>query len=385
MKRTHSIILFALLLTVSMLAQAQQLQTQRFTPVEGPNLSSRIEAAVKLGKATQPRGHFWVAYGFDVRPGVAIDLEIVEANGSFTFLEGTSVTIDPRYETRNLGVFLLYEPGSENISRVEVYNLQRQHEYSGYPVYWTGRAGNEESLNFLRSLIAPNQTNRIPERALLAIAVHDDQRVEQLLIDLIRRPPVEGLRSRAIYWLGQFPGSATKQSFLADIARNEGESTEIRGSAVSAIGASHDTATLNLLETLYASFTSQELKKRALSGISTNDNKDAAAAFLMRVASNANTDTELKKKAISSLGVIASQRALETLGGTIAATSDADTEVQKQAVYAIARRPKDEAIPLLIKTARTHPKAQVRKTAIYWLGQIGDERALDFFRELLAK
>jgi len=35
-------------------------------------------------------------------------------------------------------------------NRMEVYNLERKREYAGYPVYWLGRANNEESLNYLR-------------------------------------------------------------------------------------------------------------------------------------------------------------------------------------------------------------------------------------------
>jgi HEAT repeat protein len=59
--------------------------------------------------------------------------------------------------------------------------------------------------------------------------------------------------------------------------------------------------------------------------------------------------------------------------------------VQKQAVFAISQRPRDEAVPLLIRIAKTHPKAAVRKQAIFWLGQTGDERALEFFKEVLLK
>jgi HEAT repeat protein len=65
--------------------------------------------------------------------------------------------------------------------------------------------------------------------------------------------------------------------------------------------------------------------------------------------------------------------------------NDVDVEVQKQAVIAIGRRQKDEAIPILIRTARNHPKMVVRKLAIQVLGQTGDERAVAFFRELLSK
>jgi len=65
--------------------------------------------------------------------------------------------------------------------------------------------------------------------------------------------------------------------------------------------------------------------------------------------------------------------------------SDPETEIQKQAVIAIGRRPKDEAIPILIRTARNHPKVEVRKIAVQMLGRTGDERAVSFFKELLAK
>jgi len=65
--------------------------------------------------------------------------------------------------------------------------------------------------------------------------------------------------------------------------------------------------------------------------------------------------------------------------------NDVDVELQKQAVIAIGRRQKDEAIPILIRTARNHPKMVVRKLAIQVLGQTGDERAVAFFRELLSK
>lgn len=91
---------------------------------------------------------------------------------------------------------------------------------------------------------------------------------------------------------------------------------------------------------------------------------------------------ELRKSAIASLGRIAGQKSLGALTGTV--DGDADIELQKQAVVAISRRPRDEAIPILIRTARNHPRMPIRKLAIQMLGQTGDERAVVFFRELLS-
>ena len=141
-------------------------------------------------------------------------------------------------------------------------------------------------------------------------------------------------------------------------------------------------ATLPLLENLYETMTSRELKKRALSGIARNDNRDGAATYLIRIAET-EKELDLRKSAIASLGRIAGEKSLGALTNTV--DSDPETEIQKQAVIAIGRRAKDEAIPILIRTARSHPKMQVRKVAIQMLGRTGDERAVAFFRELLAK
>jgi HEAT repeat protein len=360
-------------------------QTKNFTPVDGASLKAKIDNAVTQGRASAQGGRFWVGYQFEVRPGVAIDFEIVDSSGGVYFsMDGTSMTFDQRYETRELGLFLLFDTQRDLFTRAEVYNLRRTHEFSGYPVYWAGRASNEESLNYLKSVVDSSspEVNRLADRAAFAIALHDDARVESILTDFIRRPVAEPIRSRAIYWLGYTPESQAKNNFLAEIARNSQEGGDARQQAMSALGMSRSAATLPLLENLYETMTSRELKRRALAGIARNDNRDGAATYLIRIAET-EKELDLRKSAISRLGRIAGEKSLGALTNTL--DSDPDTEVQKQAVIAIARRPKDEAIPILIRTARNHPKMPVRKVAIQMLGQTGDERAVAFFRELLGK
>ena len=356
-----------------------------FIPVEGANLKTKIDGAIAAGKANAVNGRFWVAYQFEVRPGVAVDFEIVDSAGSiYLSSDGTSMMFDQRNETRDLGLFLMYDAARESFIRADIYNLRRTHEYSNYPVYWAGRISNEESLDFLKSIIdspAP-QLKGLAERALFAIALHDDARVDGLLTEMIRRPLAEPLRSRALYWLGNTPETPAKNTLFTEIVRNNQETTEARNAAMSALAMSRSAGVLPLLENLFETMPTHELKRRALTGISRNDNADAAANYLIRVA-DSEKDMELRKSAIASLGRIAGQKSLGALTGTV--DGDADIELQKQAVVAIGRRPKDEAIPILIRTARNHPKMPIRKLAIQMLGQTGDERAVAFFRELLSK
>lgn len=360
-------------------------QTKNFIPVDGANLKAKIDGAIIAGKANATGGRFWVGYQFEARPGVAIDFEVVDsAGGVYMSMDGTSIMFDPRHETRELGVFLLYDTTREAFIRAEVYNLRRNREYSSYPVYWAGQISNEESLNYLKSIVdAPaREVNRLAERATFAIALHDDARVDPMLIEMIRRPVDEPTRSRAIYWLGNTPETTAKNTLFTEIVRNTQESTDVRQAAMSALAMSRSAAVLPLLQNLFETMPTRDLKRRALTGLSRNDNGDAAATYLIHVAET-EKDIELRKSAIANLGRIAGQKSLGALTTTV--DSDGDIEVQKQAVIAIGRRAKDEAIPVLIRTARNHPKMAVRKLAIQVLGQTGDERAVAFFRELLSK
>jgi HEAT repeat protein len=104
---------------------------------------------------------------------------------------------------------------------------------------------------------------------------------------------------------------------------------------------------------------------------------------LFAVAS-ADENVDLRRQAIRLLGERAGKRSLDFLSNT-AQSADGNTEVQIQAVRAISERNAEEAVPLLIKIAKTHPNQMVRKQAIRALGESGDPRAVDFFREVLAR
>ena len=128
-------------------------------------------------------------------------------------------------ETRNLAIFLLRDPSSNQITRMEVYNLERKREYSGYPVYWLGRANNEESLNYLRAIAAATPLDMLSERAVLGIALHDDARVGGMLKNFITTSPNQRIRSTSVYWLGRVGG---EQAFLASLVRNDAEDKKIQ-------------------------------------------------------------------------------------------------------------------------------------------------------------
>src|SRR5436853_2843173 len=387
---------FALLCIVS-LTVADNIHAQRdnFTPVDGASLRGKLDNAISKGRATQSR--FWAGYQFDVRPGICVDAEFTNEHGGRTIVYGIAYQKGQRIETRNLGVFMLYDAGGKALDRVELYNLDRHHSFSGYPVCWMGHATNDVSLTLLRGLVDTNTTTKVAENAVVSIAMHDDSRIDGLIEGFARNSTNNKVRQSAVFWLGQLPGS---HPYLGEVIRSEQEGTELRKQAAFSLGISSDPQAMATLQSIYGSINNREVKKQiifaafvnndeekdSLTGRGTSEKRSGSVEgtnFLIRVAET-DSDNELKKQALFWIGQRAGQRSLEVLGKTVD-SDDADTDVQKQAVFAISQRPKDEAVPLLIKIAKTHAKPEVRKQAMFWLGQTGDPRALEFFKEVLSK
>ena len=103
---------------------------------------------------------------------------------------------------------------------------------------------------------------------------------------------------------------------------------------------------------------------------------------LLRLARRTDLPLDTRKHAIFWLGQAAGAASMRGLD-SLATDHRGDLEIRKQAVFALSQRPADEGVPMLIHIARTSPQREVRKSALFWLGQSGDPRALALFEELL--
>jgi hypothetical protein len=105
---------------------------------------------------------------------------------------------------------------------------------------------------------------------------------------------------------------------------------------------------------------------------------------LIRLAKDEDRPRETRKQAVFWLGQAAGDAATAGLD-SLSKDASVDREVQKQVVFALSQRPKDEGIPILIRVAKTHRDPEVRRDAMFWLGQSNDPRAIALFEEVLTK
>lgn len=103
---------------------------------------------------------------------------------------------------------------------------------------------------------------------------------------------------------------------------------------------------------------------------------------LVRLARNPRLPEEVHRQAVFWLSQAAGAEAGHALD-SIASDSGGSREVRKQAIFALAQQPANEGVPVLIRIARSNTDAELRKSALFWLGQSEDRRAIDLFEELL--
>ena len=65
------------------------------------------------------------------------------------------------------------------------------------------------------------------------------------------------------------------------------------------------------------------------------------------------------------------------------AGSDPETEVRTSAVFALSQSEDDAAIDALIGIVRANRDAEVVRSALFWLGESGDPRVIALFEEIL--
>jgi hypothetical protein len=105
---------------------------------------------------------------------------------------------------------------------------------------------------------------------------------------------------------------------------------------------------------------------------------------LLRVARDDGRPNQVRKQAVFWLGQAAGDPATAGLK-EIVGDAALDRDVREQAIFALSQQPKDKGVPALINVVRTNKDPELRRKALFWLGQSGDPRAVNLIEELLTR
>lgn len=212
-------------------------------------------------------------------------------------------------------------------------------------VFWLSQVPTERAVTMLDSILRTTNDEELREKALFALSQQQSPRAGQILRTYAETATAPSdARAKAIFWLGQRP-SGENATFL-------------RG--------------------LYAKLSDDELKEKVIFSLSQTRSAENTR-WLTDLALNEREPIEMRKKALFWAGQTGGE--LEPLINLYDHMQNHD--IKEQLIFVYAQRHETAALDKLIQIAKTEPDKELRRKAIFWLGQSHDPRAAQVLLEII--
>ena len=248
---------------------------------------------------------------------------------------------------RRKAVFLVAQQradGTEDIL-LESVRTDPDPEVQRQAVFWLSQVGTDRAVNALDSILRFSKDPDIQDKAVFALSQHGSPRAQQALRVYSERAGVpEAAREKAIFWLGQ-SGSAENAAFL---------------------------------RSLYGRLKSEDLKKKVVFSLSQMGGLENGR-WLLGIARDTSQSIEMRKQALFWAG----QAGVPIEELTALYANVADRAMREQLVFVYSQRDEPAALDKLIDIARRDPNPELRKRALFWLGQSQDSRAVQVLQEII--
>ncbi len=250
---------------------------------------------------------------------------------------------------RRKAVFLVSQkrtPETANIL-MNVARTDPDQEVREQAVFWLSQVPGDETAIALDSILRDPKTDpEIQEKAIFALSQHRGTRAGATLRAFAERSDVNSdLREKAIFWLGQNRSEDNAQ-FLKD---------------------------------LYKKLDNDDLKEKVIFSLSQMGGADNYR-WLMDIALDSKEDIELRKKALFWAG---QGRTVDVADLVRLYDSMNDREMKEQLIFVYSQRREDAALDKLFQIGKNDPDRELRKKAIFWIGQSRSPRAAQYLQELI--
>jgi len=236
----------------------------------------------------------------------------------------------------------------------------------------------EQTADILMNAARSDPDQEVREQAVFWLSQVPGERPITLLDEILKSNANTDLKEKALFALSQ-KGEGRAQAILRDIAGRESENVDLRDKAIFWLGQRRAQENTEFLRGLYTRIGNEDLKEKILFSLS--QQKGAGnERWLMDIAVNPRETLELRKKALfwaGQMGVASSEFAnlYDRMN---------DAEMKDQIIFVFSQRGRDAAaMDKLFAIARTDRDPEMRKKAIFWLGQSRDPRAQKFLEDLI--
>ena len=257
-----------------------------------------------------------------------------------------------RVELRKKAVWMIAQKSSPDIvaTLLDVARNDPSTDVRGQAIFWLSQTHSPQAIPALDSVLFSTGDNDVRNKAIFSLSQFQDERARQALRRAAEdeRMP-EDLRGQAIFWLGQTPGNADLDYFKA----------------------------------LFKKTNNPDLRSKIVQSVSQKSTPEAGA-WLLDIARDKSFDVDTRKNAL----FWASQRRAVDLDQIMGIYNGArgDDEMQQQVIFVLAtQRHESAAVDKLMDIAKSDPNIEMRKKALFWLGQKDDPRVKQFILDLVRK
>jgi HEAT repeat protein len=271
----------------------------------------------------------------------------------------------------------------------------------------------ESALPILRQVLAKRGscTESLRKHAVFIVSQKQSDEATTLLLEVARSDPSSDVRAEAIQWLGQtrspraiaaldsIASTSTDDEILDKaifglsqshdersdaalrrIASDERKSTHARTQAIFWFGQTHrDADDMRFLRELFGKSHSEEIQQSIIQAMAQARTSEAMH-WLIDLARDKSVPTDVRKNALFWAGQSgADLRQLVGLYDEMKGQSD----IQNQLIFVFSQRRDKDAIDKLMDIATNDPDRDLRKQAIFWLGQSHDPRVQKFLLDLI--
>ncbi len=251
---------------------------------------------------------------------------------------------------RRKAVFLVSQKRGDEAADilVETAKSDPDRETREQAIFWLSQVRSDKAVPLLEQILKTSTDEEMQDKALFALSQNSKgDRAQQVLREYASREDISGnLREQAIFWLGQ---------------RRSDENAQF-------------------LRQLFAKTSNEETKNKILFSLSQTRNA-GNEQWLLDQAVNAKNSMDVRKQALFWVGQSGGLDVAK-LGELYDKGSEED--FKDQVIFVLSQRGKSpEAVDKLIDIAKNEKNRELRKKAIFWLGQSHDPRALKALQELI--
>jgi HEAT repeat protein len=248
-------------------------------------------------------------------------------------------------------------------------------------IYLVAQTKEEERADILLHVASSDPSNEVRSEAVRWLSQVNTERAARALDSILFNASDADLRDKALYALSQHRSPVAKQA-LRRFAEMITVPTELRVRAVYYVGQGRRSGDESeYLRGLFGKTASPELREAIIQAVANQKTADRTT-WLLGVARDRRQELEPRKKAL----FYASQSGVE-LKELLPIYDDlaGQPEMQEQLLYVVAQRREPEATDKLLQVAKSEKNVELRKKAIFWLGQRKDPRVKQFLLDLLSQ